>query len=101
MRFDSTRELSEPDVKGLINDIWSNGGTIISGHAKKRMKERGYSFRDIMHIITNGSLTNSEFNSSIGNWKYKFEGEDLDATTGGVVVAIPEHHKCIIITVLS
>lgn len=54
-----------------------------------------------MHIISNGSLVESEFNSSMENRKYKFEGEDLDNTTGGVVVSIAKHYKFIIITVLS
>lgn len=103
MRFDPTKELSEPEVKDLINLIWNNsdGIIIISKHAKERMKERGYSFRDIMHIISNGSLIETEFNGSIKNWKYKFEGDDLENTAGGVVVAINSQYKCIIITVLS
>lgn len=46
-------------------------------------------------------MTKSDFNSSIENWKYRFEGEDLDDTTGGVVVSIARHYICIIITVLS
>jgi hypothetical protein len=54
-----------------------------------------------MHIISNGSLVESEFNNLMENWKYRFEGEDLDDTTGGVVVSIARHYKCIIITVLS
>jgi hypothetical protein len=102
MRFDPTKKLSELEVKDLIDYIWSSGGTIIpSRHAKERMVERGYSLRDIMHIISNGSLVESEFNNLMENWKYRFEGEDLDDTTGGVVVSIARHYKCIIITVLS
>lgn len=102
MRFDPTKELTESEVKDLIDYIWSSGGTIIpSRHAKDRMKERGYSIRDVMHIISNGTLVEAAFNDDLENWKYTFRGEDLDDTQGGVVVSIARHYKCIIITVLS
>ena len=102
MIFDPKKELSESGIKDLIDFIWNGDGTIItSKHAKERMKKRGYSFRDIMHIISNGALVKSEFNNLSGNWKYIFEGEDLDDTSGGVVFSILSHNECIIITVLS
>jgi hypothetical protein len=57
--------------------------------------------RDVMHIISNGTLVESNFNNDLENWKYTFSGEDLDETHGSVVVSIAKHYKCIIITVLS
>jgi len=102
MRFDPTKELTEREVKDLFDYIWSSGGTIIpSRHAKERMKERGYSIRDVMHIISNGNLVEAVFNKELENWKYTFRGEDLEDTKGGVVASIAKHYKCIIITVLS
>ena len=102
MKFDPAKELSEKEIKDLIDYIWSGRGTIIpSRHSKERMAERGYSLRDVIHIISNGSLVDSMFNDTLKNWKYTFKGEDLDETTGGVVISIARHYKCIIITVLS
>ncbi len=102
MKFDLKIELSESEVKDLFIDIWNRGGTIIiTGHAKERMQERGYSLRDVVHIISNGSLVNSEFNEPMENWKYKFEGIDLEDTAGGVVFSIASQNTCVIITVLS
>ena len=102
MKVDPAKELTESDVKDLIDYNGSSGGTINpSRHAKDRMKERGYSIRDVMHIISNGTLVEAAFNDDLENWKYTFRGEDLDDTQGGVVVSIARHYKYIIITVLS
>ena len=101
MKFDPSKELSECELKDLLAYIQGSGGTVISKHAKERMLERGYSTRDIMHIIANGSLTGSNFNQALANWKYTFKGEDLDGDNGGVVMAVGTQYRCVIITVLS
>jgi hypothetical protein len=102
MKFDPSKELSERELKDLLAYIQGSGGTvIISKHAKERMLERGYSTRDIMHIIANGSLTGSDFNQALANWKYTFKGEDLAGDNGGVVLAVCAQYRCVIITVLS
>jgi hypothetical protein len=101
MKFDPSKELFERELKDLLAYIQGSDGTIIlSKHAKERMQERRYSYRDIMHIIADGTLTGSEFNSALANWKYTFKGEDLDGKQGGVVLSVGTHYQCVIITVL-
>ena len=102
MKFDPSKQLSENKLKDLLAYIQGSGGSVIlSKHAKERMQQRGYSLRDIMYIIANGSLADSEFNDAFANWKYTFKGEDLEGTEGGVVFSVGRHYQCIIITVLS
>jgi alanine-alpha-ketoisovalerate/valine-pyruvate aminotransferase len=102
MKFDPGRRLAEAELKELFRYISSSGGTVIlSKHAKERMQERGYSLRDIIHIITNGSLTRSEYNESFANWNYTFKGKDIDGDAGGVVLSVDTQYNCVIITVLS
>lgn len=67
MGFDPTRKLTEKQVKEHVHDIIGHGGMLnISGHAKKRMRERGYSLRDIHHIIMDGSLVDAAPNKQAG-----------------------------------
>ncbi len=101
MKFDPSKELSERELKDLLADILSSGQFIMSKHAKERRLERGYSTQDIMHIIVHGTLTGSEFDQALANWKYTFKGEDLDGDNGGVVLAVGTQYRCVIITVLS
>lgn len=102
MRFDSTKELSKKDVESFIRDIVETGKVlIISKHAKQRMKERNYTIQDVQFILTHGHAQSSEFNDFAKNWKYTFEGNDLDGDTGSVVIAIANHYSAVIITVLG
>lgn len=102
MGFDPKKLLSETKAKFLILDHLDHGGTLtLTRHARDRMEERRYSFRDLTHIIKEGSLAKTEYNETAVNWKYTFRGEDLDGTTGAVVVAIACVNDIIIVSVLS
>lgn len=102
MKFDSTRELTERDVKEHVQDILDHGGELIlSKHARVRMAERGYSFRDIVNIVRTGNLANTEFNDAAKNWKYTFRGPDLDGDEGAVVIALSSLKNCVVISLLS
>ncbi|MBW1637150.1 MAG: DUF4258 domain-containing protein [Deltaproteobacteria bacterium] len=102
MPFNPTVELTEDEVKALISDHLDHGGEfIISKHAKDRMSEREYNYRDIRHIIYEGTLINTEFNRAVLNWKYTIHGDDLDGDKGTVVVAIAKINEIVIITLLS
>ena len=101
MSFDPTEELSEQGVKDLVKEILDHGGSFtLSKHARERMVERTYSYRDIRHIIECGRMANTELNTKANNWKYTFKGEDLDGDSGKVVVAIITANNCIVITVI-
>ncbi len=101
MSFDPTEELTEENVKNLVKEILDHGGNLtLSKHANKRMNDRNYTYRDIRHIIGNGRTTETEFNKKANNWKYTFEGPDLDGDSGKVVMAILMANKCLIITVI-
>ena len=102
MAFNPTTRLEEKAVQDMVHDIVSHGGVLTpSKHAKERMMERGYTYRDITRIISHGNLRDAEFNQDAQNWKYTFHGEDLDGDHGAVVIALVSANNCVIITVLS
>lgn len=101
MPLDPTKQLSEQKVKDLVKDILDHGGNFtLSRHARERMEERTYNYRDIRYIIEQGRMTNSELNTRTNNWKYTFNGEDMDGDSGKVVLAIITANNCIIVTVI-
>jgi len=101
MKFDPTKELSRKDVESLVRDIVESGTLVISGHAKERMVQRRYTIQDVQFILSHCRVQSSEFNAAANNWKYRFEGNDLDGDTGSVIIAIANHYNAIIITVLG
>jgi hypothetical protein len=101
MEYDPSQQQNEARLKEIIAAIIADGRVIISSHAKQRMIERGYSLQDVFYILEEGALAASLYDESRRNWRYTFEGEDLDGDSGTVVAVIEESLKCIIITVLA
>jgi hypothetical protein len=102
MNFDPTNELSETDLKTTIRKILGADGMLYyTSHAKTRMEQRGYNYRDVTYIMEKGALVNTEYNDKVGNWKYTIRGDDLDGDSGAVVVTIVKQREGIVITVLS
>jgi len=101
MKFDPTKELSRKDVESLVRDIVESGTLVISGHAKERMVQRRYTIQDVQFILSHGRVQSSEFNVAANNWKYRFEGNDLDGDSGSVIMAIASQYNAVIITVLG
>lgn len=97
--FNPTKRLSDADVKEIVNDIKRHGSVSFSGHAEERMLERNLTVQDILFILENGLLTNSEYNDRAGNWKYRFEGTDIEGVEGVVITAIVSSSSQVIITV--
>jgi len=101
MRFDPTTELSRKDVEFVVRDIVETGTLVISSHAKERMAQRRYTIQDVQFILSHGRVQSSEFNVAANNWKYRFEGNDLDGDSGSVIMAIASQYNAVIITVLG
>lgn len=76
LKFDPATQLSSKDASELILEIVENGELVLTPHAKKRMKERGYSMQDVIFILTHGEVKSAEFDDQANNWKYKFCGND-------------------------
>lgn len=99
MNFDPTRKLDEEAVKATVREVLGHGGGFTyTKHARERMIERNFTFRDVVHIIEHGTLKDSEYNELATNWKYKFEGTDLEGCKGVAVIAITIHKNCVLIT---
>lgn len=96
-----TEELDNQDAIQLIREIVEFGTVVLSGHAKERMAERGYTMHDVEHILLRGEIARKEFNPEANNWKYTIKGEALDGEGGGVVTAIIRRDALILITVLG
>ncbi len=91
-------ELSEENIKKVIQEILKDGDVIPSKHAREKMSERTYSFTDVKHILRNGTLTEKTLHKK--QYRYTFCGKDLEGHPGEVVVELRENTgKIIIITV--
>ncbi|VEN74410.1 conserved hypothetical protein [Candidatus Desulfarcum epimagneticum] len=101
MTFDPADEISNNEAIKIIREIVLDGTIVISGHAKKRMAERGYSVHDVQYILTNGEIAKKKFNVKSRNWIYTVRGEDLEGDCGGVVTAIIGRMSAVIITALG
>lgn len=97
--FDSKKRLSEEKALSLIKKIIEEGETVFTPHVRKRIRERGYSDQDVIHVLENGKIENSEFDDVRKNWKYKVSGTDIDGDEGIVITAIISSRQQVIVTV--
>lgn len=97
--FDPRKRLSEEKALSLIKKITEEGETVFTPHVKKRIRERGYSDQDIIHVLENGRIDSCEFDDIRRNWKYKVSGTDIDGDEGIVITAIISNHQQVIVTV--
>lgn len=91
--------LPPTDVRKTIRDIAEFGEVILTQHASDQMKVRNYSMSDVLTILKNGEIVNTEQLASC--CKYTIQGEDVDGEGGAVVTVIQDHRSLVIITVLG
>ena len=101
MIFDQSIEIPDDKARLIIREIVSDGVLILSNHAKERMKKRGYTLQDVVHILLHGEIVKKEYKDKTKNWSYRVQGYDLENDEGTVVVAIIKRMSAIMITVLG
>lgn len=102
MSFDPGQQIDVKKARSLICDIIESGQQIIvSGHAKERMNERGYTMDDVIYILQRGKITKQKFHTKTNCWRYTLSGDDLEGDKGGVVTAIISRSSIVVITTLA
>ena len=92
--------LSFKEAEKLIREISQYGRVIPSTHARRQMKERNYTMRDVFHILKHGKIKKREENPD-GQYKYHVHGKDIEGHKGTVVAAIVSRELLVIVTVLG
>lgn len=86
------REPLHPDAaRRLIREIASSGGVRYSGHAERRMAERGLETTDCHHVLRIGSVEWPQ--RARGTWRYRVRAGGVT-----VVVAFTDHRSVAVVT---
>lgn len=88
------------DAESLIREIIKCGSVVLSKHARKQMRDRGYNTQDVYHILRHGEVKKIEENPR-GRSKYHVHGEDIEGHKGIVVTAVVSEGRLVIVTVLG
>ena len=99
MSGDCPADLSRPEALRVIRAIAADSaGIVLLGHARRRMKERGFSRADIIGCLQRGSITEGPFMNARGNWQVTMSrlavGEEMQC-----VAAIDWATQVLVITV--
>jgi len=97
--FDPTADISNDEALAIIRDILENGIVSLSTHARARMRSRHFNMNDVRHILNTGDIRSKEFNDLDRTWKYRIEGDDIEAEAGVVITAIISSDRQVVITV--
>lgn len=101
MNFDPEKVLNDEEVLELIRQVTSMGNVDFGSHVREQMKFRGYTLRDVLHILCHGCILKREFDNARRNWKYTIAGDDLEGEKGVVITAVLSHHRIFLVTVLG
>lgn len=95
------QKLNTKEAEKKIHEISNNSGNvIITTHALERMEERGFVSQDLFGILREGYVDSEPvYDSEKGNWKYKITKRIDTVREAGVVTAIVDNFKLIIITI--
>lgn len=102
MEYLSNRPFTPEEATEFINKIATYADLEIAytGHCKKQMIERGFTFQDLLLLFSNGKVNSQpEYDENMQQYKYKIEGTTLDDDQGSVVTVILDSRKLLAITV--
>jgi len=91
------RPLSYRRAMERIRLLWKDGLFLITPHAQKRMRERGFDTPDIEHLIHYGHVV--DHSKPGGLWRYKVQGRLVDGEGASCVVEI--NGNLIVVTVIG
>lgn len=88
------------NVIALVKNLMQKGAYVISGHAKLRQGERGFTIGE--NIINTGyhEKKKDEFKDEYADWNYAISGKTLDDEQARVCIAFIEESYFIVITVI-
>ncbi len=93
------KRMGKAEALKKVKSILRTGNVIFTDHARKRMKERGFSSQDIEHVLKNGAIfKEAEPHPRTGKWNYNIEGETVDGNNLRVTIEIRPGNVIIIST---
>jgi hypothetical protein len=97
--FDPEKILSNRQFTEIIRYCFAHGTVTPRDHVQQRMIERGFSIRDIEHILLSGIIEEAEYDPVYGCCKYRVRGNALDDKKAVVVTAIVNEDRLVLVTV--
>ena len=83
--------LSPAEAQRNIRLILEEGTVEISGHCRRRMRERGVDDLDLVHVLENGQIIReAEWDLNHNQWKYRVEGMDIEGEALTAITVIFE-----------
>ena len=99
MSGDCPADLSRPEALRVIRALAADStGVLILGHARKRMRERGFSRARIFRCLQRGSIIEGPFVNARGNWQVTMSRQAAGEETQ-CVAAIDWATRLLVITV--
>ena len=95
--------LSKKEAEQKIHEISLNSrNVIVTDHAKERMEERGFVTQDLFGILREGYVdSEAVLDKDKNNWKYKITKRIDTIREAGVVTAIVDDYKRLIIITIE
>lgn len=97
------QKLSKKEAEQKIHEISLNSkNVIITDHAKERMEERGFVTQDLFGILREGYVdSEAVLDKDKNNWKYKITKRIDTIREAGVVTAIVDDYKRLVIITIE
>ena len=93
-------DITAEELEARIREIVDYGKIRFSDHVSRKMSERNYNVRDIVHILRNGKILKFTKQKD-EEYHCEVHGEDLDGYRGAVVAIVIKKVKMVIVTVLG
>lgn len=97
------QKLSKKEAEQKIHEISLNSrNVVITKHAEERMEERGFVTQDLFGILRDGYVdSEAVLDKDKNNWKYKITKRIDTIREAGVVTAIVDDYKRLIIITIE
>ncbi len=93
------KRMGKAEALKKVKAILRTGNVIFTGHARQRMKERGFDTQDVEHVLKNGAIfKEAEPHPRTGKWNYNIEGKTVDGNNLRVTVEIRPNNVIVIST---
>jgi hypothetical protein len=93
-------DITAEELEARIREIVDYGKIRFSDHVSRKMNERNYNVRDVVHILRNGKILKFTKQKD-EEYHCEVHGEDLDGCRGAVVAIVIKKVKMVIVTVLG
>jgi hypothetical protein len=92
--------ITADEIGARIREIVDYGEIRFSDHVSRKMNERNYNIRDIIHSLRNGKILKF-IKQKDEEYHCEVHGEDLDGYRGAVLAIVIKNVKMVIVTVLG